>query len=111
LQSKKTIVMKKLALILGFLVISISSFAQDGKNVRKNDLTGPAYKNYQVWMDKSEPAKIYSQKNITSLDGPAYKNQQPVKNTPKDDLIEVKIGGERQKLTGPAYKNYGPWTK
>jgi hypothetical protein len=104
--------MKKLALILGVFVLSVGAFAQEGKNVKRNDLTGPAYKNYQVWMDKSEPVKIYSQNNIAALEGPAYKNQQPSKETPKENLVEVKIGGsERQKLTGPAYKNYGPWTK
>lgn len=104
--------MRKLALILGFLAISATAFAQEGKNVKRNDLTGPAYKNYQVWMDKSEPVKIYSQNSIALLEGPAYKNQQPSKETPKENLVEVKIGGsERQKLTGPAYKNYGPWTQ
>jgi len=104
--------MKKLALILGVLAISGGVFAQEGKNVKQNDLTGPAYKNYQVWMDKLEPTKIYSQNSIEALEGPAYKNQQPSKNTPKENLVEVKIGGsEKQKLTGPAYKNYGPWTK
>lgn len=104
--------MKKLALILGVLAISVGAYAQEGKNVKKNDLTGPAYKNYQVWMDKSEPVKIYSQSSITTLEGPAYKNQDLTKSTPKENLVEVKIGGsERQKLTGPAYKNYGPWTK
>nr|WP_315144867.1 hypothetical protein [uncultured Flavobacterium sp.] len=104
--------MKKLALILGVLAFSGGVFAQEGKNVKQNDLTGPAYKNYQVWMDKLEPTKIYSQNSIEALEGPAYKNQQPSKNTPKENLVEVKIGGsEKQKLTGPAYKNYGPWTK
>ena len=104
--------MKTIGLILGALVISCSTFAQEGKNVKRNDLKGPAYKNYQVWMDKSEPLKIYAQIDKISLEGPAYKNQQFVEATPKENLAVVKIGGdERQKLTGPAYKNYGPWSK
>lgn len=103
--------MKKLAFIFGALAISFSISAQEGKNVKQNDLKGPAYKNYQVCMDKSEPTKIYSQNSIESLEGPAYKNQQPSKNIQKENLVEVKIGGtERQKLTGPDYKNYGPWS-
>lgn len=103
--------MKKLALILGVLAISGGVFAQEGKNVKRNDLTGPAYKNYQVWMDKSEPAKIYSENNKKPLQGPAYKNDQTWRNDSKKELVEVKMGGdERQKLTGPAYKNYGPWS-
>jgi hypothetical protein len=112
LSTKKVIVMKKLALILGVLAISGSAFAQEANNVKRSDLKGPAYKNYQVWMDKSEPLKIYSQIDKISLEGPAYKNQQFVKDTPKENLVEVKVGGsERQKLTGPDYKNYGPWSK
>jgi hypothetical protein len=104
--------MKTVGLILGALVISCSAFAQEGKNIKRSDLKGPAYKNYQVWMDKSETLKIYSQNTKVSLEGPAYKNQQPSKDTPKGNLVEVKIGGtERQKLTGPDYKNYGPWSK
>jgi hypothetical protein len=104
--------MKKLTLILGVLIISSSAFAQKSNNVKRSDLKGPAYKNYQVWMDKSERLKIFSQIEKVSLEGPAYKNQQFIKGTPKENLVEVKIGGnERKKLTGPDYKNYGPWSK
>ncbi len=104
--------MKKVTLILAVLAISFSVSAQEGKNVKRSDLKGPAYKNYQVWMDKSEPVKIYSQIDKTSLEGPAYKNQQFEQATPKENLAVVKIGGdERQKLTGPDYKNYGPWSR
>ena len=104
--------MKKAALILGFLVISFSAFAQVENNVKRSDLKGPAYKNYKVWMDKSESTKIYSEANKESLQGPAYKNYQVSRDTTKKDLVLVSIGGnERQKLTGPAYKNYGPWSR
>ncbi|MFC6876755.1 hypothetical protein ACFQZF_09555 [Flavobacterium myungsuense] len=104
--------MKKLALILGVLTISGSVLAQEQSNVKQSDLKGPAYKNYQIWSDKSEPVKIYSQIKIKSLEGPAYKNQQQLKNSPKEDLVLVSTSSnERQKLTGPAYKNYGPWSK
>jgi hypothetical protein len=104
--------MKNLGMILGVLLISFSAFAQEKTNVKQSDLKGPAYKNYKHWMHKTEPIKIYSQKSGESLQGPAYKNQQPSKDTPKENLVEVKIGGtERQKLTGPDYKNYGPWSK
>jgi len=35
-----------------------------------------------------------------------------LKNNTNKELVEVKTGdSERQKLTGPAYKNYGPWSK
>lgn len=104
--------MKKVAFILAVLAISLSVSAQEGKNVKRSDLKGPAYKNYQVWMDKSESLKIYSQINKESIEGPAYKNQQAIVTTPKENLALVKTGGdERQKLTGPDYKNYGPWSR
>lgn len=104
--------MKKVALILGVLAISCSVSAQVESNVKQNDLKGPAYKNYQVWRDNSEPVKIYSQINKQSLEGPAYKNQQSLGTTPKENLALVKTGSdERQKLTGPDYKNYGPWSR
>ncbi|HEX8016246.1 MAG TPA: hypothetical protein VF465_13510 [Flavobacterium sp.] len=104
--------MKNIVLILGVLLISFSGFAQEEpKSVKQSDLKGPSYKNYKFWMHKTAPVKIFSESNKKSLQGPAFKNEQPV-NTPKEDLVEVKIGGsERQKLTGPAYKNHGPWSK
>ncbi|WP_281336941.1 hypothetical protein [Flavobacterium eburneipallidum] len=102
--------MKKIALILGVLLVSLGAFAQEKSNMKQSDLTGPDYKNYKHWMHKTEPVKIYSETNTTTLQGPAYKNQQPGTNNSKKELVEVKIGGsERQKLTGPAYKNHGPW--
>ncbi len=104
--------MKNIAFILGVLLISFSAFAQEESNVKQSDLKGPAFKNYKHWMHKTVPTKIYSENNKTSLQGPAYKNQQLGRNTSSQDLVEVKIGGsERQKLTGPAYKNHGPWSK
>ena len=104
--------MKKIAMILGVLLVSFSAFAQEKTDVKQSDLKGPAFKNYKHWMHKTEPIKIYSEKNRTSLQGPAYKNEQPGRNTSKQDLVEVKTAGsERQKLTGPAYKNYGTWSK
>lgn len=110
--NKKIIVMKKAALILVVLAISFSVSAQEETNVKQNDLKGPAYKNYKHWLDKSEPVKIYSQNSIESLEGPAYKNREQWRGTPKENLVEVKTtGNERQKLTGPEYKNYGPWSK
>ena len=104
--------MKNVALIFGVLAISFSVSAQEEKNIKRSDLKGPAYKNYQVWMDKSAPLKIYSQNTVESLEGPAYKNREQWKGTPKENLVVVKTtGNERQKLTGPDYKNYGPWSK
>jgi hypothetical protein len=104
--------MKTVALILGLLGISFSGVAQVESNQKQSDLKGPAFKNYKVWMDQSEPIKVYSENNKKSLVGPAYKNQQAWTTIPKENLAVVKTAGnERQKLTGPAFKNFGPWSK
>ncbi|MWB94196.1 hypothetical protein GON26_07465 [Flavobacterium sp. GA093] len=104
--------MKNIVLVLGVLLFSFGAFAQEEKpNVKQSDLKGPAFKNYKHWEHETVAVKIYSEENKTALQGPAFKNQQPVV-TPKENLVQVKIGGsEKQKLTGPAYKNYGPWSK
>ena len=105
--------MKKLVLILGFLVISLGASAQEQTEVKRNDLKGPAFKNYQSWLHNAVPTKIYTVNNKKILQGPEYKNQQVGKETyAKEDLVLVETSGsKRQKLTGPAYKNYGPWSK
>lgn len=104
--------MKNIVMILGVFLISFSAFAQVENNVKQKDLKGPAYKNYKVWMDKSEPTKIYSENNKKPLVGPAYKNQQVLTDSSKKDLVVVNTtSNEKQKLTGPAYKNHGPWSR
>lgn len=104
--------MKNIALIIGVLLVSFGAFAQEKSNVKQSDLQGPAFKNYKHWMHNTQPVKIYSENNKVAVQGPAYKNEQPVRITPKESLAEVKIGGsERQKLTGPEYKNHGSWSK
>lgn len=107
----KVIAMKKVALILGFLVFSFGALAQES-NVKQSDLKGPAYKNYKSWTHKTEPTKIYSENNKVALQGPAYKNAQLWRATSKENLVVVNTAAnEKQKLSGPAYKNFGPWSK
>jgi len=103
--------MKKVAIILGFLVVSFGALAQDKSDVKRSDLQGPAYKNYKPWKHETTPVKIYSVNKKKSLTGPAYKNYKPWKDTSKVEMVVVSTGSERQKLTGPAYKNYKPWKK
>lgn len=99
--------MKKAAFILGFLLVSFGAFAQ-----QKNDLQGPAYKNYKPWKHKTVPTTVYSDNNKNGLTGPAYKNYKPSKDASTKKAVIVNTSGHvRQKLTGPAYKNYKPWKK
>lgn len=98
--------MKKITLILGFLVVSFGAFAQEKNNVKRSDLQGPAYKNYKSWEHKTVPTVIYSMNKKKTLTGPEYKNYKPWKDTSKVEAVVVTSGHERQKLKGPAYKNY-----
>ncbi|TYA92099.1 hypothetical protein [Seonamhaeicola marinus] len=104
--------MKNFALIIGLLFISINAFAQEKSNVKRSDLTGPAYKNYKAWKHNTESTKVYTKKSKKALTGPKYKNYKPWRDASKVEYVVVNaIGNERQKLTGPAYKNYKPWRK
>ncbi len=95
--------MKNLVLVIAFVFISTSIFAQ-----KRKDLKGPAYKNYKVWEHKSEPTPIFVNTNKKDLKGPAYKNYKPWRDNSKKTKIVV-VSSKRSKLTGPAYKNYKPW--
>lgn len=104
--------MKKVALILGFILVSFGASAQEKSDVKRSDLKGPAYKNYKPWKHKTVPTVVYSVNNKESLKGPAYKNYKPWKDTSKAEAsVVITSGHERQKLRGPAYKNYKPWKK
>lgn len=104
--------MKKVAFILGFLLVSFGNFAQEKKTEKRSDLRGPAYKNYKPWKHKTVTPAIYLVNKKKSLTGPAYKNYKPWRDTTKTETVLINTRGtERQKLRGPAYKNYKPWKK
>jgi len=104
--------MKKVALILGFILVAFGASAQEKDNVKRSDLKGPAYKNYKPWKHKTQATTLYTTNRKQALTGPAYKNYKPWKDTSKVEVVVVNTSGtERQKLTGPAYKNYKPWKK
>lgn len=104
--------MKKAVLLLGFLLISLGAFAQEGKDIKRSDLQGPAYKNYKYGKHQTTPVKLYAVNKKKSLTGPAYKNYKPGKEEAEVKKVLINTSGhERQKLTGPAYKNYKPGKK
>ena len=98
--------MKKLILTLAVLLVSFAGFSQN-----RNDLKGPAYKNYKPWLHKSEPVKVYSINPEAKLTGPAYKNKKHWNRNTETKKTLITFGSERSKLTGPAYKNFKPWRK
>ena len=97
--------MKKVAVLLAFAFITVTSFAQ-----KRSDLTGPQYKNYKPWQHDTKVEPVYTSNSKVGLTGPAYKNHKPWKKT--EDHVEfqqVVSNNKRANLTGPAYKNYKPW--
>ncbi len=102
--------MKKVTLILGFLVVSFGAVAQEKDNVKQSDLKGPEYKNYNS--HNTVPTEIYSVTNVKSLQGPEYKNNKPLKGASKEEFVVVKtVDNEQQNLKGPEFKNYNPLRK
>lgn len=98
--------MRTLVITLAIAFISFGAFAQ-----KRSDLTGPAYKNYKPWLNKSAPTLVYSTSKKVKLTGPAYKNYKSWRDTSKKEYVQIASDSKRSKLTGPAYKNYKPWKK
>ncbi len=99
--------MKSAIVMLGLFIVSISAMAQDKSPVKQNDLKGPEYKNYKVWMHKAAPTKVESAANVETLQGPEYKNSQPAKQALNvEQAVVSTVGTEQQKLQGPDYKNF-----
>lgn len=101
--------MKNFALILLVGLFSYSGLAQETNNIRRSNLSGPAYKNYKPGKQNLVPVTIYIKKTKKALSGPAYKNYKPWRDTSITEYAIVRTNdSKRQKLKGPAYKNYKP---
>ncbi len=99
--------MKTAIIMLGLFVVSISAMAQEKSPVKQSDLKGPEYKNYKVWMHKTEPTKIQSAAAVPTVQGPEFKTRQPATYASNvEQAVVSAVGSEQQKLQGPAYKNY-----
>ncbi|MFT4833681.1 MAG: hypothetical protein ACI83W_000307 [Marinoscillum sp.] len=100
--------MKILIITLGFIFSTLLVGAQ-----AKNDLKGPAAKNYKPWRDKTEinvPTPVIAVDKV-ALKGPAAKNHKPWKVDSETEYVAIEIGSPRTELKGPAAKNYKPWKK
>lgn len=98
--------MKKLIAILIIGTVSFSVTAQ-----KRNELQGPAYKNYKPWKHDTQPVTVYSVNKKEILTGPKRKNQKAWDKSVVASYTPISFGSERAKLQGPAYKNYKPWRK
>ena len=98
--------MKKTALILVATFISFTVLSQN-----RNELKGPAAKNYKPWKNKVTSVEIYSNVSDADLKGPVAKNFKPWKRDKIDDSQKksVALKAQKTKLQGPAAKNYKPW--
>lgn len=98
--------MKKMAVLIGLMFISATSFAQ-----KRSDLQGPAYKNYKPWQHDAPVETVYTSNSKAGLMGPEYKNYKPWKKRSNVEYKEVVFVNKKAKLTGPKYKNYKHWRK
>ncbi len=78
-----------------------------GANAQKSDLKGPEYKNRKPWKNPIEKVEVYT-KSGKSIQGPEAKNATPMERKTGDKVL-VTLGGDDEKLMGPAYKNRKPW--
>jgi hypothetical protein len=99
--------MKNLALILAFAFISFGAFAQ-----KRNDLKGPAFKNYKPGKNITEATNIYVSNNKASLNSLEYKNYKPWQDDNSEKaskLTAITSNEKKSKLRSYEYKNYKPW--
>lgn len=93
--------MKNLTLIVVFIFISAATFAQ-----KRNDLTGPAFKNFKPWMQKATPTLVFKNDTKKSLTSPDYKNHKEW-GTKKENLELITLEPSKKVgLTGPRFKNF-----
>ena len=97
--------MKSILLAFAFMTIATFSFAQD-----KNDLKGPAAKNYKPWQksDNASPKKVYTLHTSNKLQGPSAKNSKVWKEE-KQNFQQVELVSSKPRTTGPKAKNAKPW--
>lgn len=88
--------------IITLLLIVGVSFGQ-----YRNDLKGPAAKNYKSYKADKQESVVVTQETRNLL-GPAAKNFNHAEN-PVDAEVASDVRYERPKLKGPAAKNYKHW--
>ncbi len=100
--------MKKAILILPIIFLFVSV----GYGQAKNDLKGPAAKNYKPWKDKnkSQTTLVTVDKSDNKLMGPEAKNHKPWENKEQfQSTTLVSTSNKKKKLMGPAAKNHKVW--
>ena len=75
----------------------------------RNDLKGPAAKNYKPWKDILKSRALLVTKSSKKLRSPSVKNFKPWKMEKNKNIIEVSFGSEKNKLRSPQAKNYKAW--
>lgn len=95
--------MKHLIALLFLLTMTVGLQAQS-----RNDLKGPAAKNYKVWQNKDQKQyAVNTQFKKERLMGPEAKNRVPWENKDFSNLPTTQ--SVRKRVTGPDAKNRKPW--
>lgn len=100
--------MKKAVLIIPLIILFVSV----GYGQAKNDLKGPAAKNYKPWKDKnkSHATLVTFDKSDKKLMGPEAKNHKPWENNEHYESVTlVSTSNNKKKLKGPEAKNHKVW--
>lgn len=98
--------MRKLALILALGFVTSIGFAQS-----RNDLKGPAAKNFKPWKNNYPKSTLLVTTSRDNLKGPEAKNYKlHTKENAHYETSRV-VMGRKKNLKGPRAKNAKPWTK
>ncbi len=93
------------------IAISLTTFTTVSYAQVRNDLIGPAAKNYKPWKNKTKSiSKLVSIRNKVNLRGPAAKNYKPWRSRTDVKYSNVEFRGKSKRM-GPAAKNSKPWKR
>ena len=110
LTNQMTIRMRKRVIPI-IAVLFMVSLASQVVAQRKNDLKGPAAKNFKPWQSTDTGIKLYSKAELQVVQGPSAKNAKPWETQPGEFRVLSQAQPNRNELKGPKAKNFKPWQK
>ncbi len=93
--------MKRIALLVIVILAASTTFAQT-----RNQLMGPAAKNYHPTQNTEESTLVVTLEEPGQLMGPEAKNYSPNQDVANQATQQVELRTTRPRLIGPAAKNY-----
>lgn len=99
--------MKKVMFAILFMSAATLAGAQG-----RNDLKGPAAKNYKAWTNKTQTEQniVMKSQEAQKAQGPVAKNNKVRSEAATLDFVQVAVVSEKSSLKGPAAKNTKVWS-